>query len=289
MRTRTERIQKILSQAGIASRRAAEDLIREGRVRLNGKVISELGTKADPTRDKITVDGRAALPRKLAYVAYHKPAGIVSTMSDPEGRPAIGDVVRNLRARLFPVGRLDFESSGLVLLTNDGDLAQQLTHPRFQIPKVYRVKVRGRPEESAVERLRRGVRLEDGVTAPAEVVVESILPSKSRLRIILREGRQRQVRRMCEAVGHPVERLSRIAIGPLKLGALRVGETRELTPREVLALRHAVSGHGDTGDAATHAARPKRGARPLRPVSREGRAPSRTTRANARSSRPRRD
>ncbi|MFN8598826.1 MAG: pseudouridine synthase [Candidatus Binatia bacterium] len=273
----------------MASRRAAEDLIREGRVRLNGKVISELGTKADPTRDKITVDGRAALPRKLAYVAYHKPAGIVSTMSDPEGRPAIGDVVRNLRARLFPVGRLDFESSGLVLLTNDGDLAQQLTHPRFQIPKVYRVKVRGRPEESAVERLRRGVRLEDGVTAPAEVVVESILPSKSRLRIILREGRQRQVRRMCEAVGHPVERLSRIAIGPLKLGALRVGETRDLTPREVLALRHAVSGHGDTGDAAAHAARPKRSARPLRPVSREGRAPSRTARANARSSRPRRD
>jgi 23S rRNA pseudouridine2605 synthase len=149
--------------------------------------------------------------------------------------------------------------------------------------------VRGRPEENSIERLRRGVRLEDGVTAPAEVVVESVLPSKARLRIVLREGRQRQVRRMCEAVGHPVERLSRVAIGPLKLGALPIGETRELTPREVLALRHAVSGRAAPPDAAPHAARPKRSARPLRPVSREGRAPSRTARASARSTRPRQD
>jgi pseudouridine synthase len=276
-----------LSQAGIASRRAAEDLIREGRVRLNGKIVSELGTKADPSKDKITVDGRTALPRKLSYVAYHKPAGVVSTMSDPEGRPAIGDVVRDLRARLFPVGRLDFESSGLVLLTNDGELAQQLTHPRFQIPKVYRVKVRGRPEESAIERLRRGVRLEDGMTAPAEVVVESVLPSKARLRIVLREGRQRQVRRMCEAVGHPVERLARVAIGPLRLGALPVGETRDLTPREVLALRHAVSGRGSDEPSKPRAAHPARTPRPKPPLSRGDRAPSRTDRASARSSRPR--
>ena len=249
-------------------------------------MISELGTKADPSKDKITVDGRAAQPRKLSYVAYHKPVGVVSTMSDPEGRPAIGDLVRDLRTRLFPVGRLDFESSGLVLLTNDGDLAQQLTHPRFQIPKVYRVKVRGRPEESAIERLRRGVRLEDGVTAPAEVSVESVLPSKARLRIVLREGRQRQVRRMCEAVGHAVERLSRVAIGPLRLGSLPIGKTRELTPREVLALRHAVSTRG-IAESATQAARPPRPARPQRPVSRGGRAPSRTARASARSTRPR--
>jgi 23S rRNA pseudouridine2605 synthase len=246
-------------------------------------VISELGTKADPSKDKITVDGRAALPRKLSYVAYHKPVGVVSTMSDPEGRPAIGDLLRDLRARLFPVGRLDFESSGLVLLTNDGDLAQQLTHPRFQIPKVYRVKVRGRPEQNALERLRNGVRLEDGVSAPAEVSVESVLPSKARLRIVLREGRQRQVRRMCEAVGHPVERLSRIAIGPLRLGSLPIGQTRELTPREVLALRHAVSARG-IADAATQAARPPR---PQRAIRRRDPAPSRTARASARSSRPR--
>lgn len=277
MRTRTERIQKILSQAGIASRRAAEDLIREGRVRLNGKVILELGTKADPTKDRITVDGRAALPRKLHYVAYHKPVGVVSTMSDPEGRPAIGDVVRGLKDRLFPVGRLDFESSGLVLLTNDGDLAQRLTHPRYQVPKVYRVKVRGRPDESALERLRSGVRLEDGMTAPAEVQVESVLPNKARLRIVLREGRQRQVRRMCEAVGHPVERLSRVAIGPLRLGSLPVGETRDLTPRELLALRRAV-GRGET----THASAPE-GARPRVALRRAAPAPRRTARASARS------
>lgn len=244
-------------------------------------MIQELGTKADPSKDRITVDGRAALPRKLSYVAYHKPVGVVSTMSDPEGRAAIGDVVRDLRARLFPVGRLDFESSGLVLLTNDGDLAQQLTHPRFQIAKVYRVKVRGRPDETAIERLRRGVKLDDGMTAPAEVVVESVLPSKARLRIVLREGRQRQVRRMCEAVGHPVDRLSRVAIGPLRLGALPVGETRELTPREVLALRHAVARGGEADPP------PVRRARGGGAVRREGPAPRRTGRASARST-PRR-
>jgi pseudouridine synthase len=269
-------LQKILSQAGIASRRAAEDLIRAGRVRLNGQVVHELGTKADPSKDRITVDGRTALPRKLHYVAYHKPVGVVSTMSDPEGRRAIGDVVRELKAHLFPVGRLDFESSGLVLLTNDGELAQQLTHPRFQIAKVYRVKVRGRPDEATLERLRRGVRLDDGMTAPAEVAVEAVLPSKSRLRMVLREGRQRQVRRMCTAVGHPVERLSRIAIGPLRLGALPMGETRELTPREVLALRHAVSGRATAAEPP-----PARAKTALR---RAALVPNRKERASARSS-----
>jgi pseudouridine synthase len=277
-RTHTERLQKILSQAGVASRRAAEDLIREGRVRVNGRVVEELGTRADPTRDRITVDGRAALPRKLHYVAYHKPVGVVSTMSDPEGRPAIGDVVRGLRDHLFPVGRLDYESSGLVLLTNDGELAQRLTHPRFQVPKVYRVKVRGRPDETALERLRRGVRLVDGMTAPADVQVEAVLPSKARLKMVLREGRQRQVRRMCEAVGHPVDRLSRVSIGPLRLGTLAIGATRELTAREVLALRHAVSGRPRAGARpAEEPARPRVGLRQAGPGQR------RTARASARS------
>lgn len=241
-------------------------------------MVLELGTKADPSRDRITVDGRAALPRKLHYVAYHKPVGVVSTMSDPEGRPAIGDVVRGLREHLFPVGRLDFESSGLVLLTNDGELAQKLTHPRYQVPKLYRVKVRGRPEEAALARLRQGVRLTDGMTQPAEVVVETVLPSKTRLRMVLREGRQRQVRRMFEAVGHPVERLSRTAIGPLKLGALPIGQTRELTPREVLALRHAVGARAAEGAAVPSAARPRVALR------RGGPAGSRTGRASERSS-----
>lgn len=248
-------------------------------------MIRELGTKADPTRDRITVDGRAARARKLHYVVYHKPAGMVSTMSDPEGRPAVGDVVRGLREHLFPVGRLDFESSGLVLLTNDGELAQRLTHPRFEIPKVYRVKVRGRPDEGALERLRTGVRLEDGMTAPAEVAVESVLPSKTRLRVVLHEGRQRQVRRMCEAVGHPVERLSRVALGPLKLGALPIGATRELTPREVLALRHATSGRRASPSATEDRATAPVTGRPS-PVRRVAPAPRRTARASARS-RPR--
>jgi pseudouridine synthase len=163
-------------------------------------------------------------------------------MSDPEGRPAIGDLVRGLHEHLFPVGRLDFESSGLVLLTNDGQLAQKLTHPRFEVAKVYSVKVRGQPDEAALDRLRSGVRLSDGITAPAEVAVERRLEAKTRLRITLREGRQRQVRRMCEAVGHPVDRLTRIAIGPLRLASLKVGEMRDLTPREVLALRRATEG-----------------------------------------------
>jgi pseudouridine synthase len=246
---------------------------------VNGKVIQELGTKADPSKDRITVDGRAALPRKLHYVAYHKPVGVVSTMSDPEGRPAIGNVVRGLREHLFPVGRLDFESSGLVLLTNDGELAQKLTHPRFQIAKVYRVKVRGRPDDAALGRLRQGVRLTDGTTRPAEVAVESVLPSKTRLCMVLREGRQRQVRRMCEAVGHPVDRLSRVAIGPLKLGALPIGETRELTPREVLALRHAVGAQVADAPPVPVLGRPRVALR------RGGPAPRRTERASERSTR----
>jgi len=224
---------------------------------VNGKVVKELGTRADPIRDRITVDGRTARPTRLLYFAYHKPVGVVSTLSDPEGRPAIGDVVRGLRTHVFPVGRLDFESSGLVLLTNDGELAQQLSHPRFGIPKVYRVKVRGHLDDRAVARLRRGLRLEDGLTAPAEVVVEEELERKTRLTVTIHEGRQRQVRRMCEAVGHPVDRLSRVAIGPLRLGALKVGEARELRDGELHALRRAVRGlpSGRRGETAARRVR----------------------------------
>ncbi|HZR83116.1 MAG TPA: pseudouridine synthase [Candidatus Binatia bacterium] len=242
----------------MASRRTAEDLIRAGRVRVNGKVVRELGTKAHPTLDRVTIDGRPVRATRLRYIAYHKPVGVVSTMDDPAGRPAIGDVVRGLREHVFPVGRLDFDSSGLLLLTNDGELAQRLTHPRYKVAKVYRVKVRGHPSEEALERLRRGVRLEDGVTAPAEVAVEQRLEKKTRLRIALREGRSRQVRRMCEAVGHPVDRLSRIAVGPIRLGSLPPGELRDLTAHEVLALRHATRGGRDAGGAGAEPANPVR-------------------------------
>ncbi|MBM4267967.1 MAG: rRNA pseudouridine synthase [Deltaproteobacteria bacterium] len=244
----TERLQKILSQAGIASRRAAEELIREGRVQVNGKVIRELGAKADPVSDRITVDGRAAQPERLRYVAYHKPVGVVSTLSDPEGRPSIAQVTGRLRTHLFPVGRLDFDSSGLVLLTNDGEMAQRLAHPRYHVAKVYRVKVRGHPDEHALSRLRRGIRLADGQTAPAHVTVEGRLEHKARLRITIREGRRRQVRRMLEAVGHPVDRLSRVAIGPVRLGALPPGGMRDLTANEVRALRALVRGAPPTDE-----------------------------------------
>lgn len=203
-------------------------------------MVREVGAKADPSRDRITVDGRAAGAARLRYLLYHKPVGVVSTMSDPEGRPALGDVVRGLRVPLFPVGRLDYESSGLVLLTNDGELAQRLSHPRYGIRKVYRVKVRGHPDERALARLRRGIRLSDGPTAPAEVTVEGRLERKTRLRIEIAEGRRRQIRRMFEAIGAPVDRLSRVAIGPLRLGSLGMGEARELRPSEVGVLRRAV-------------------------------------------------
>lgn len=199
--------------------------------------MSTPGTKADPVRDRITVDGRLARPTKLRYVMLHKPVGVVSTMSDPEGRPALGEVVRDLRDHLFPVGRLDYESSGLVLLTNDGELAQRLTHPRYGVEKTYRVKVKGKPSADGLERLRRGLRLADGPTLPCRVDLERDLDHKTRLRVSIREGRQRQVRRMFEAIGCPVDRLSRVSIGPLRLGALPVGALRDLTPREVTALR----------------------------------------------------
>ena len=233
---RMERIQKILSRAGVASRRAAEDLIREGRVRLNGKVVEHLGTRADPVSDKLTVDGRPAVLHRLRYYVYHKPVGVISSMSDPEGRQSIGQVVRDSREPLFPVGRLDYDSSGLVLLTNDGELAQMLTHPKYGVAKVYRVKVRGHADEKTMARLAAGVRLEDGITLPADVVLESRLDKKTRLVITLQEGRQRQIRRMCEAVGHRVDKLSRISIGPLKLGRLPVGHKRELHEEETVAL-----------------------------------------------------
>ena len=233
---RMERIQKILSRAGVASRRAAEDLIREGRVRLNGKVVEHLGTRADPVSDKLTVDGRPAVLNRLRYFLYHKPVGVISSMSDPEGRQSIGEVVRESREHLFPVGRLDFDSSGLVLLTNDGELAQKLTHPKYGVAKVYRVKVRGHLEEKTLKRLASGVRLEDGMTLPAEVIVESRLDKKTRLVMTLHEGRQRQIRRMCEAVGHPVDKLSRVSLGTLKLGRLPPGHKRELHEEEIRAL-----------------------------------------------------
>ncbi len=187
------------------------------------------------------MDGR---PLKAAddfvYILFHKPVGVVTTMSDPEERPCVRDYLRHVRTRVFPVGRLDFQSSGLLLLTNDGAMALRLTHPRYGIRKTYRVKVKGTPSAEALSLLAAGIRLAEGVTAPAEVRVLRSAEGKTWLEIVVGEGRKREVRRMCEAIGHQVEKLARVALGPLNLGRLEPGDHRELSEREVHSLRRAV-------------------------------------------------
>ncbi|MCX8071831.1 MAG: rRNA pseudouridine synthase [Candidatus Binatia bacterium] len=234
-------MQKILAQAGLASRRQAEQWIREGRVRVNGQVVTELGAKADPFTDRITVDRRRVVPvPELVYLAMHKPVGVVTTMSDPEGRPTVRNLLPKLPARVYPVGRLDYHSSGLLLFTNDGEVALRLTHPRYGVVKVYQVKVKGVPSEATLAKLRRGVRLEDGVAQVESARVLRSSGTKTWLEIAIREGRRREIRRLCHAVGHDVEKLKRVAIGPISLGRLEPGESRLLNEREVRALRRAV-------------------------------------------------
>jgi 23S rRNA pseudouridine2605 synthase len=207
---------------------------------VNGRTVTELGTRATAA-DTITVDGKpVAAERELLYCLLHKPAGVVTTLSDPEGRPTVRSMLPRKMPRIFPVGRLDVQSTGLVLLTNDGELAARLMHPRHHVPRTYRVKVRGRPDAAALARLRKGLRLEDGPTGPAEVTVERELPTKTWLRIVVHEGRRHLVRRMCHAIGHGAEKLQRIALGPLALGRLPLGEARLLAPYESAALRRAV-------------------------------------------------
>ncbi len=233
-----ERLQKILSQAGIASRRAAEEMIRAGRVRVNGQ-IATLGQKADPERDRITVDGQAVRLEPRIYIALYKPRKVLSTLEAEPGdrRRTLSDLLP-IPERVYPVGRLDYESEGLMLMTNDGDLAQRLTHPSYGHPKIYRVLVARRPDEEQLEALRHGVVLSDGHrTLPAEVRVESFFGKGAWLRIELREGRKRQIREMCSLLGLPVVRLIRIGIGPLRLGSLKPGEWRYLTAEEIALLQ----------------------------------------------------
>lgn len=208
---------------------------------MNGRVVTELGTKADPHRDRIRIDGRpVVVAPEYVYLAMHKPTGVVTTMSDPEGRPTVRDLLPKLPTRVYPVGRLDYHSSGLLLFTNDGELALRLTHPRYGVTKVYHVKVSGVPSPATLERLRRGVRLEDGLARVESVRILRSNEHKTWLEVALREGRKREIRRLCEAVGHDVEKLKRVAIGPLQLGRLEPGESRPLRVDEVRNLRHAV-------------------------------------------------
>ena len=233
-----ERIQKILSAAGIASRRAAEEIILDGRVRVNGKVVAELGAKADPDRDHIKVDGKLINPKQpKAYIMLNKPAGFVTTMSDPEGRPIVADLLKGVRVRVYPVGRLDYDTEGLLLLTNDGDLAHLVTHPKHELPKTYLVKVKGFLEDRHVDMLEQGVFLKDGKTAPARVRKLRKEEANSWVEITIHEGRKRQVRRMIDHTGHSVIKLKRTRIGSLSLGDLPVGMYRHLTLDEVQGLR----------------------------------------------------
>lgn len=241
-----ERLQKLLAAAGIASRRAAEKMILEGRVTVNGKVVTELGTKADLASDHVKVDGKLIrLPRVHRYLLLNKPRGLVVTRDDPDGRPTVFALLRNrVGERLVAVGRLDTDSEGLLLLTNDGALVQKLTHPSGGCRKEYEVKVSGIPTPAQLDRLRRGIRLDDGVkTAPAAIELVETTPEKDGaggnawLKVTLGEGRSRQIRRIFAAVGHPVSKLRRLAIGPIRDRSLPVGAFRDLSPGEVAALR----------------------------------------------------
>lgn len=267
-----ERLQKILAHAGVSSRRAAEEMIAAGRVRVNGQVVTEMGVRANPLTDRIEVDGKpiAASPTgkpdtDFTYIVLNKPLGVVSTAKDPQGRQTVLDLVgatkdderrppiksgssnpRPLRRspaihnRIYPVGRLDVDSTGLILLTNDGDLTFRLTHPRFGVEKEYRALVRGIPNADALKRLREGVEIEGEMTAPAKVEEVGRRGDHTWLRVIIHEGRKRQVRLMCAAVGHPVIELQRVRFGPLMLGSLPLGQWRHLAVHEVHELRKAV-------------------------------------------------
>jgi 23S rRNA pseudouridine2605 synthase len=238
------RVQRFLARAGVASRRGSEDLMTAGRVRINGEVVCELGARVDPLMDTVEVDGRiVTLASAPTYLVLNKPAGYVTTMNDPQGRPTVADLVPRDPAGLFPVGRLDRDTTGLLLFTTDGDLAYRLLHPRFHVEKVYRVSVEGRPSRTALDALAAGVQLDDGMTALARVRLIDIGPP-AEVEIAIREGRKRQVRRMFAAVGHPVIALHRASFGPVILGDLAPGAHRHLGPEEIAALKRATEEEG---------------------------------------------
>lgn len=243
------RLQKVLAQAGVASRRASEEMIRQGRVEVNGCVMKELGCRVDPERDEIRVDRAIISSAQLkVYLLFYKPTHCVTTASDPQGRKTVLDFLPDPKIRVFPVGRLDYDSDGLLLLTNDGLLANRLQHPRYGVPKTYEVKVMGHPDEHVLNRLRSGINLEEGKTAPAEVSILRLLPKAAWLKIVLHQGWNRQIRRMGEAVGHPVLKITRVGYGPLKLGALKPGGFRPLNRDEVRRLYGMVHLEGEQAD-----------------------------------------
>lgn len=234
-----ERLQKILSQAGICSRREAEARILAGRVMVNGQVVTELGVKVDPAKDEIAVDGKRITAQKLMYILLNKPSGVVTTLSDPQGRKHVAELLQGVSERVYPVGRLDYHTQGLLLLTNDGDLANRLMHPRHHVDKTYVVKTSGAVSEDRLDILRTGINLSDGITAPALIRVLRVdnEQSFSMVEVTIHEGKNRQIRRMFEAIGYPVQKLERTKIAFLTLQDLPTGAFRHLTKDEVNSLK----------------------------------------------------
>ena len=269
-----ERIQKIISQCGIASRRSAEDMIQEGLVTVNGK-IAELGMKADISKDHIKVRGKLiSSPSSRVYLLFNKPYQCITAMNDPEKRPIVMDYLKRVKARVFPVGRLDYNSEGLLILTNDGELANAVMHPKKKIPKTYQVKINGLLEDKDILRLENGVRLDDGMTKPAKVRVSKKLKANSWITITIHEGKNRQVRRMMDRIGHSAIRLIRTKIASLTLGTLKPGEYRYMTEEEVALLKEELK----TGVQAP-------GSKSAKPVSRKGWAVRSTTKTAKKSKR----
>jgi 23S rRNA pseudouridine2605 synthase len=279
-----ERLQKILSQAGVASRRASEQLMLDGRVTVNGATVRELGTKADGSSDDIRVDGRRiTMPERHRYLLLNKPRGYVTTRSDPQRRPTVIDLLAGVRDYVYPVGRLDYETEGLLILTNDGDLAARLTHPRHGVARVYEARVLGVPDAHDLDRLSRGVTVEgQRMTATSIRLLPSRNDRHATLQITIHEGRNRQVRNMLEAIGHPVDQLRRIAIGPVRDAKLKLGRWRDLTDAEVKLLKKLSvdagsqtqlhhGGHREHGEPSTQRAREKKSDSRRRPQRRRSR------------------
>jgi len=236
-----KRLQKILSEMGIASRRTAEEMIMEGRVTVNGR-IATIGMKADPARDHIKVDKKLIIRAEpKVYIAFHKPKNVVTSLHDPEGRPTVKDFLKGIKYRVYPVGRLDYDSEGLLLLTNDGDFAHAVLHPSKKVSKTYQVKVKGKPDEKEVARLRTGINLEDGITAPAKVKMVRTTETNSWIEMTISEGKKRQIRRMLEKVGHTVLKLKRTRINGIELGRIEPGRYRHLTMEELQKIKQEVS------------------------------------------------
>jgi 23S rRNA pseudouridine2605 synthase len=233
-----ERLQKVLSRAGVASRRKAEEMIVAGQVQVNGKKVTELGTRVDSAHDMIRVDGKlvADIEERVYYVLF-KPSGCVTTLSDPEGRQTVRDFLKHVPERVYPVGRLDYDAEGALLLTNDGDLAHKLMHPKFGAQRTYLAKVKGEPTPKTIEQLKAGIRLDDGMAKPLDAALVSHAEKNTWIRLVVAEGRPHLVKRLCEAVGHPVQRLFRASYATINVEGMMAGELRELSSAEVRQLQ----------------------------------------------------